>query len=463
MPQTSLRPPPTLQPRPKAVPTSSSNVIAASSTNTKSQHDSTAHQSRQSSPVYTSETADASDRATAAFVRRVLSPQSHTSETKPIDELLPPLTSSNTVDLQLYAIIAIVVKDAVQNWYGAITPDETFVEEVIKIIAHCTRALESRLRTIDLEVLILDEIPDLIEKHIYGKYESTSRRSPQTANLQDLAYRISHSRTHPLTSSTDPRVLYQQLNPHPALQPVPNIAIPSTISEQLQNEVKYRQLLVQGALAVLLPTEDLENACLRTLVADVIAGSILGNAIGGKLSEGWFIWSSLTNFLKVVKVRLQPQATGEALQIDTRNRLEQFGLLERREKASGKVKNGRRSTISALFWQVLQFIYLVILTFRYAVVSLVASTSQRPRSIAVPRPAVAHDTSRIEKQSSSSGACRRPAPMLSFRIFSLLSTLLDLPLRTPWLSGILALLQHHLIRGSVGLLRIGATDGILDR
>lgn len=90
-------------------------------------------------------------------------------ESRPIDEFLPPLTSSNDIDLQLYAIIAIVVKELVYSWYGKITPDPSFVEEVVRIVAHCTRALEERLRTVDLEALIFDEIPELIESHVLGE------------------------------------------------------------------------------------------------------------------------------------------------------------------------------------------------------------------------------------------------------------------------------------------------------
>jgi hypothetical protein len=85
------------------------------------------------------------------------------------------LTSSNDVDLQLYALIAIVVKDLVQGWYGKVTPDQGFVEELVRIVAHCTRALEQRLRRVDLEVLIFDEVPELVENHILGKrYEAMS-------------------------------------------------------------------------------------------------------------------------------------------------------------------------------------------------------------------------------------------------------------------------------------------------
>lgn len=113
-----------------------------------------------------------SDKATAQLIRRVLCPQQAADRGRatsaPIHDLLPPLTSRNDVDLQLYAIIAIILRDFVQAWYNKITPDETFVAEIVHIIAHCTRALEQRLRKIDVESLLLDELPDLLDKHIQG-------------------------------------------------------------------------------------------------------------------------------------------------------------------------------------------------------------------------------------------------------------------------------------------------------
>lgn len=168
MAQPTLRPPPYLQPRPKAIPTFSSPSIAAKSTPSTPQLSTPSNQSRQSSPARLIGTTDVSDKATAAFIRRVLCPSSHPAEPRPVDELLPPLTSSNEVDLQLYAIIAIVVKDLVHSWYGKITPDQTFIEEVVKIVAHCSTQLESRLRLVDIESLVLDEIPALVERHVKG-------------------------------------------------------------------------------------------------------------------------------------------------------------------------------------------------------------------------------------------------------------------------------------------------------
>ena len=71
--------------------------------------------------------------------------------------------------------------------------------------------------------------------------------------------------------ATRPWPVYHALNPHPALSPIPNPNDPDACAEQSANETLYFQLLVQGVLAVLLPTEDLENDCLRTLVGDGIA------------------------------------------------------------------------------------------------------------------------------------------------------------------------------------------------
>lgn len=125
-----------------------------------------------------------SDRATAQLIRRVLCPsqqqqqqgQGQGGTPPPIDALLPPLTSRNDVDLQLYALIAIVVRDFVQTWYHKITPDEDFVAEVVRIIAHCTRALEQRLRKVDVENLLFDELPDLLDKHVQGSCDHDPNR-----------------------------------------------------------------------------------------------------------------------------------------------------------------------------------------------------------------------------------------------------------------------------------------------
>jgi hypothetical protein len=120
------------------------------------------------------------DKATASYVRRTLCAHHAISGGPPrsIHELLPPLTSSNDIDLQLYAIIAVLLKEFVQTWYSKVTPDHIFVDEILQTIAHCTRALEERLRSVDLEALLLDELPRLVDGHVSGEWRNT-RPNPQ--------------------------------------------------------------------------------------------------------------------------------------------------------------------------------------------------------------------------------------------------------------------------------------------
>ena len=447
----SLRPPSNLQPRPKAVPTFSSNSIAVKSTTTPPPPSRLSSKSRQSSPTRSIGSSDVSDKATAALIRRVLCAQSH-AEPCPIDELLPPLTSSNDVDLELYAIIAIVVKDLVYSWYGKITPDQGFVEEVVRIVAHCTRALESRLRTVDIEGLLLDEIPELMESHIHGR-QVQAGCAGALAN-KATAFRVSHQKKFLPPLLTNPRVIYHDLNPHPALSPVPDPAVPSTSTEQHEHEAEYRQLLVQGALAVLLPTEDLENACLRTLVADVIADSILGNSIGGKVCEGWFIWAGITKLIDVVKERIEPKARGEQIEVDTRSRLEKFGLLSEKGENRQVGEDDRRSALSSAFWRILQYGFMTFMTIRFVMLGFITAYSRPMRSTWTWKTAGSSEAWPMDERGEG------PRPMLSFKILSMMPVLFDLRSRMPWLSGSLAMLQHQLIHGPLGL---AATDGILDQ
>lgn len=284
-----------------------------------------------------------------------------------------------------------------------------------------------------------------------------SATSKASMLIETTAYRISHPPI-PSPLDIDPHVVYHTLNPHPALSPIPNATKESTVVDQTKNEVAYRQLLVQGALAVLLPTEDLENVFLRTLVADVIGETILGSSIGGKASEGWFIWGSIVKVIDVIQARLAIKASGEEHDTNTRSRLEKFGLLSERGQSTQPSKHPLRSMHSRLFWRILQYGYLTFLTLRFVILGLFATLSQSPQpSLSASKTAEGLDTPPIAK------IVEPPTPprsILKFKFFSLISVLLNVPLRMPWLSGSLALLQHQLIQGP---LRVGATNGLLNQ
>lgn len=227
----------------------------------------------------------------------------------------------------------------------------------------------------------------------------------------------------------------------------------------------YRQLLVQGALALLLPTEDLENNFLRTLVADVIGETILGNSIGGKATEGWFIWGIIIRIVDVVKVRIETKASDqEEMETDSRSRLEKYGLLSERGPSPNSTKQAVRWMDSRLFRQMVQYLYLTFLVIRFLVLGLVLGL------VATYTPsAQSSDSSESRLEQGMEGtrpmtktmeAPKNARPILGFKIFSLVSVVLNMPVRMPWLTGSLSLLQHQLINGP---LRVGGTNGLLNQ
>ena len=263
-----------------------------------------------------------------------------------------------------------------------------------------------------------------------------------------------------------PLEIYHMLNPHPALSPAsdPNSAEPSP--EQAQNEAVHRQLLVQGALAVLLPTEDLENASLRTLVGDIIADLILGQVVAEKVCEGWFLHEAITKIVEIVKSHIEPKASGEELHQGTRSRLEHFGLLS--NKATEHLhysSKSRQSRPSALFWQAMQWIYLGSLFLRFALVGMFQSRRLPARYRHVPSSVSSLIRTKSPATSAASPFSSKevdpwPRSVLTYRIFDFISTLLDLSARMPWVASSFAFVQNVLTSGAG---RLASTNSTLDK
>ncbi|KAL4896653.1 PXA domain-containing protein [Aspergillus ambiguus] len=426
----------------KAGPTTSSSrstVSPVSSTLQQPSH--SPRKSRQKHPSRDEPFNLTSDRATIALIRRILCPQSANNSGTPGPqtlEELPPLTSSNEVDRQLYALIAIIIKEFVLSWYSKITTDQALVNEVLQVIAHCTRALEQRLRSTDVAGLILDEIPALIESHI-------------------ISYRLAKEQSHDSGFSPSLRDIYHTLSPHPGLYPVPDPSNPRACEKQLENEVAYRQLLVQGMLAVLLPTEDLENACLRTLVGDILADLILGNEVSRKICEGWFLWESVTKLLEAVGQSNNTEGNPTDTGIRQQNQLQRFGLLSPREDfQSGSSSQKGQLRIPDWVWAGVQLVYLTYLSLQFILTGLfrVASTPLGSSSANSASPIDSPD------EMATFGRFPKQRPVLQYRVYSMVSQLLDVPRRMPWLGGLLALLQYQVVAGPG---RLGDTGSVLDR
>lgn len=253
---------------------------------------------------------------------------------------------------------------------------------------------------------------------------------------------------------------------------------PSSIVEQRENESAWRQLLVQGVLVVLLPTEDLENACLRSLVAEIFAEMILGNGISGKACEGWLLWEGITRIAEVLQTdgteEKDPRLDDGDLQTSL-SRLERHGLLSpptdeqsgpsNSTLASGGHDGRAPMTIAALFWAAIQYVFFAGIAMRAVIAAFTRSSSLPPRSVtgaSVQSPVEAGHQSQLPQADPS--VMRRPPsskrPIVSMKLWGCASKFVELDARMPWLSGFISMLHWGALL-SPG--RVGDTDGVLDR
>jgi hypothetical protein len=248
---------------------------------------------------------------------------------------------------------------------------------------------------------------------------------------------------------------------------------PSTLLEQELNEEAWRQLLVQGVLAVLLPTEDLENGCLRALVAEIFAEMILGNGLSKKACEPWLLWDAIATVIEATQPRTRTR-DGEVESANSpttaSSRLEQFGLLSASKelKHDSHRDNLRRqgstafSSASGLFWAAIQYMFLASTALR-AVIYAVATSSTLPsrsKTWLVPMESERQGARSKARSETSTSTSDDQRPILSMAVWSMAGHLAEFKTRMPWLSGLLELLQHGAL---VGPGRVGDTDGALDR
>ena len=58
-------------------------------------------------------------------------------------------------------------------------------------------------------------------------------------------------------------------------------------------------MVAKGVLALLLPTEDLTNGTIRTLVTELLAEVLLGRIVSGLCCESWFVWELISALARI--------------------------------------------------------------------------------------------------------------------------------------------------------------------
>jgi hypothetical protein len=264
--------------------------------------------------------------------------------------------------------------------------------------------------------------------------------------------------------TADTREVYHVLWQLPALSPVPPTLSPATpgsfpswsstaattdaTAEQARNEAAYRQLLVRGVLAVLLPTEDLQNECLTSLVGQIFSELMIGNLLANKVAEPWFLWEGFSILSRSAQRSMSRSHTPNGLHHEA------GGVRGHGAKASLQMRASY--SWQALFWAVLRWGFFVTALLRFFIVTAFTWRSLPVRTKG--EASLGKGATRAPRGSQARGVTK--VPVLGFRIWPVLSKLIELNVRMPWLLGTLSMVQWLALTGPG---QVAAVDGILDR
>lgn len=229
-------------------------------------------------------------------------------------------------------------------------------------------------------------------------------------------------------------------------------------------------MVVNRALALLLPYDEHQNPCLQVLVSEILSEMIFHNGICGKACESWLMWEGVTKVVYTLRPDLVPAP--QPVDPPPVNQLKQFGLVSKEDVVHPECDaRGRFDVISQGFWAFVQSVWLAWVLIRSTTVTLMQASSlpgraahiQKAKPEDAPRTDTIVETSDLgsvparERRNSSHS---QKTPILGMSFWTCLSGLTRLHDRMPWLTGALSLMQWLLLSGPGQLC---STDSRLDR
>lgn len=333
---------------------------------------------------------------TEHLIRQIFLPR----ESHQIDwrDRLPTLSSSDEVNIEIYALFGLICRQFIQAWYYKIIDDPAFIYDISSVLAHVVKQLEERLGTIDMFGFLLDEIPMILEEHI------------KDVRLVRERYKSILLPAAPATGAKTLGRAFHSVRPHPALS-----------SEE--DETAYLQMLSKGVTVVLLDQANLNSPLAFSLVSTIVCDIGLKNAVE-KLSEPWMLYEIFT---KIVEVATQKQQLDEIrTQQDTSNKKTMPAVTA---AAAGMIINPSTVTtqVGTVYRQVVQLCG--------------SALARGGKLLAFFGGFATGEASMLEKSQ---------VPLVGTSVFSLLSTLLLLKERKPLIPAVLRVCTEPLGRGLLG-------------
>ncbi|ODV97897.1 hypothetical protein PACTADRAFT_185786 [Pachysolen tannophilus NRRL Y-2460] len=218
------------------------------------------------------------------LIIQTLFPNSSREENS-LRSLLPALTSSNNIDLQLYAFISLFLKKFLISWYNNVTDDYQFefLNEVLYLLAHITRFLEVRLRKLNLIDFLFDDLFIIFDSHLLNY--------SRLIDLNDsLLLPIPSLPTSSKNINENLIVTFQKLDYHPGCD----------------DETLYLKLISYNFLNKILTADEL-NSKLSLNFLSTITNEFFLKQMVDKLSEPYIIWEIIGSCCDAILQKEKPR------------------------------------------------------------------------------------------------------------------------------------------------------------
>lgn len=185
------------------------------------------------------------------------------------DYSLPPLTSSNDLDIRLYALFSLLINDFIFGWYENslnLGEKDNFTKELIFIFAHISRNLQERINKShnDFIRLIITDLPYLLNDHFN--------------NLDEISCLLAREGFRKINEIEQDNILANEW----VLR----------YNDGLTNDGKivvYRRYVVKSIVCLILPHENTESKISREFLVSLLDGIVLKNIIDS-FCDSFVIW-----------------------------------------------------------------------------------------------------------------------------------------------------------------------------
>lgn len=150
---------------------------------------------KKNNPIYIKDTTEYK----LHLIRKVFLPKLPMNNS--IQDYLPALTSSSPVDIELYCFFGLIFKNFINLWYSRISDNDEFTLEIIDVLAHLTRNLETRFRKLNFSDLLLDDIPYILNNHREFYLFCLNNLNSQYIQCNDMKEAFDLLNNHPALST----------------------------------------------------------------------------------------------------------------------------------------------------------------------------------------------------------------------------------------------------------------------